>query len=759
MVVGRARQGRKSRYADWFDVYWGEPAGRVLVPILGDRYRKVLKSGDLALVREGPRLGVRYFEHLLPLSRETVNYLYAKVDAEGGERETNGERELDRLLATINANPAKLDAFLEAQHYKLSYWRFAATELNYRRFFDINNLVAMRQELAPVFDCSHELVLKWVEDGILDGLRVDHVDGLRDPESYLKRLRARAPSAWIVVEKNLEPDESLPANWPVDGTTGYEFLNMVGGLFVDPAGEEPMTRAYEHFAGNGASYLDVAYEKKLYILHDKFGSEISRVAQLLFDSLAGDWRFRDTKKEEVRDLIGTLVACFPAYRTYLAPLANSPDDDAEAPPEHDLPLLDVAFQRLAEKRPDLDAELADVFKNILVRRRRGPLETELVGQFQQLTVPVTAKGVEDTAFYNYHRLLALNEVGGDPSRFGIEPAAFHRWMYTFSQSHPRSMLATSTHDTKRSEDVRARLALLSEIPAEWTRAVLSFSRLSERHRRREIPELHTEYLFWQTLVGAHPIDPDRLARYMLKACREAKGRTAWVRPDPAYEESVLCFVNDVLADEVVMRQVVEFANSLVAAGRVNALAQKLITLTAPGVPDIYQGTELWDLSLVDPDNRHPICFNLRRKLLAELAHLTIEEVRARADEGLPKLLVVARALELRRLRPTLMGEGGAYRPLWAEGKKREHVVAFSRGDEVVTVVPRLVMRRGDDWYDTTLELPRGRFEDRFTGQTWTGRGPDLRAPPPLPGRAPREVTVFDGAFRGARASAGRPRPT
>jgi (1->4)-alpha-D-glucan 1-alpha-D-glucosylmutase len=708
------KHGADSRYARYFDIFWGDPTSpaRVLVPILGDVYGKVLRSGDLKLVREGSSVLVHYFQQKLPLSPESEVSLVARA-----RRDARHDAEVDRLLGEVNADPVALDHILQKQHYRLAYWRFAATDLNYRCFFDINRLVALRQEDDAVFDATHALILGWLADGTLEGVRVDHVDGLRDPEAYLRRLKAKAPSAWIVVEKVLEPGETIPRSWPVAGTTGYEFLNLVGSLFVDRDGEAAMTEVYEDLTKVTASFQDIAYEKKIYILNDKFGSEIGRLVTLFWEICANDYRFRDSKEEQLRDLLVEAVACFPVYRTYARPLATDPDSRLAA---HDVSAIELALNRVAERRPDIDREFLSLLSDVLLLRRRGPAASELVLQIQQLTGPVMAKGVEDTAFYRYYRLIALNEVGGDPSRFGVTPEEFHRSIEA-RRRWPDAMLASTTHDTKRSEDVRARIAVLSEIPAEWQDAIRRFSSLAARHKAGDDPGPNTEYLFWQTVVGAHPIDPERATRYMLKACREAKGRTAWVRPCAEYEAAVTSFVKAVLADTEVLRAVGEFAATLVEPGRINALAQKLITLSAPGVPDIYQGTELWDLSLVDPDNRHPVSFDLRRQLLRELPSLSPRQILERSDEGLPKLLVVTRALHLRRQRPELFGRHATYEPLFASGSKSDHVVAFTRSKKVVTIVPRLVRKLGADWHGTTIDLPPGQFDNVFSGETWEGR--------------------------------------
>jgi (1->4)-alpha-D-glucan 1-alpha-D-glucosylmutase len=711
------KHGTSSRFARYFDIYWGDPKSpaRILVPLLGVPYGKALAQGEVKVERSGGNVVVRYYDHVLPISPVSLSWLTSQIGL--SERDPGYSDKLDSLLSELNREPARLDELLERQHYRLGYWRHAANELNYRCFFDISKLAALRQEDEAVFDDSHALVLEWLADGTLDGVRVDHVDGLRDPQGYLERLHEKAPHAWVVVEKIIEPGEELPRPWPIAGTTGYEFMNLAGNLFIDPTGERSMTELYAKLAKKTTSFQDIAYEKKLYILKDKFGSEVARLVDLLAESAAGQWRFRDVEREQLRELVNEIIACFPVYRTYAR--LDPPNEQAELS-EQDRRAVETAFKRLEERRPDIDEDLSTFLREILLLRRRGAPEAELVMQFQQLTVPVMAKGIEDTAFYCYYRLLALNEVGGDPTRFGVTPEEFHRTILARRRSGT-AMLATSTHDTKRSEDVRARLALLSEIPALWAGAVMRFSKLAERHKvSADEPGPNTEYLFWQTVVGAHPIDPERAARYMLKALREAKGRTAWVRPDEEYEKSVTGFVKAVLSDEELMTEVSAFAALLVEPGRVNALSQKLLALTAPGVPDIYQGTELWDLSLVDPDNRHPVSFELRHQLLRELPSLSPEEILRRGDEGLPKLCVVARALDVRRRHPSLFAADAPYEPISAQGSRAEHAVAFARAGRAVTVIPRLVMKLARDFRDTSITLPPGTFRNVFTGEDWSG---------------------------------------
>ena len=387
--------------------------------------------------------------------------------------------------------------------------------------------------------------------------------------------------------------------------------------------------------------------------------------------------------------------------------------------EDDIRTITEAVESAKKTRPDLDKDLFDFFRDILLLRVRGELETELVMRFQQLTGPVMAKGVEDTAFYCFNRLVSLNEVGGDPGRFGLSPDDFHKACAETQAEWPRSMLASSTHDTKRSEDVRARLHLLSEIPDRWREAVQRWTMLNKRYRRDGLPDRNAEYLLYQTLVGAWPIETERAIAYMEKASREAKVHTSWTHPNPDYDDALRQFIEGILNDQEFKADLETFVKPLIEPGRVNSLAQTLIKLTAPGVPDFYQGTELWDLSLVDPDNRRPVDYALRRRLLSELEGMRVEEIWSRIDEGLPKLWIISQTLKLRRSRK-LLGPESSYRPLVARGEKSAHVVAFARGERAITVVPRLVIKLGGTWADTVLELPEGRWYNAFTNETLSG---------------------------------------
>jgi (1->4)-alpha-D-glucan 1-alpha-D-glucosylmutase len=691
------KHGRKSRFALYFDVDWNSPEpklrGRILMPILGDHYGRVLESGDLRLEAEPDGWVLHYFEHQLPIDPETT----ARLDADP-----------DRVAA----DPDALHRLLERQHYRLAYWRTAGQEVDYRRFFDISSLAGLRVEDEEVFLATHALVLRWLAAGVLDGVRVDHPDGLRDPGQYLERLREAAPGAWIVAEKILAAEEGLPPDWPVAGTTGYEFANRLAQLYVDPAGEPELTGFYREFSGVEEDFEEVAYRAKKAVLADALASDLRRLTANFARACEGNRDFRDFTRVDLAAVLAEYIACLGVYRTYVRP--------GEPPGREDRARIDAAADAVRRRRPELDLELVGFLVAILLGQVRGLEEDNLVARLQQTTGAVAAKGVEDTAFYVYNRLLALNEVGGDPGRFGIGLDAFHAAEAEVARDHPATMTTTSTHDTKRSEDVRARLVLLSEIPAEWTAAVRRWSELNRDHRRGGFPDPNFEYLVYQTLVGAHPIGLDRLQPYLLKAAREGKVHTSWTNQDEDYERAVAEFAAGALGDRSFRSELDAFAGRLVEPGRVNSLAWKLVELTSPGVPDVYQGSELWDLRLVDPDNRGVVDFDLRRRLLGELDRLGAEEAWARADEGLPKLLVVQRTLQLRRQRPDLYGPGASYQALVADGPRAEHVLAFARGGEAITVVPRLVLRLGGDWAGTELPLPPGRWRDELTGETLPG---------------------------------------
>jgi glycogen debranching enzyme GlgX/malto-oligosyltrehalose synthase len=759
--------GQASRYARYFDVDWEAPEARlrnkVILPVLGDHYGRVLEAHELRLEREGARFTVRYLERVFPVSprslegplsaaaRRTGSDELAFValslgrlpDSESTDRASVTRRHqewevlrrlLERILtadealaatvdvvvAETNADPDALDELLERQNYRLVFWRAAARDLGYRRFFDIDSLVGLRMEDEQVFRDTHALVLGWLGDGVIDGLRIDHPDGLRDPAGYLRRLREARASAWIVVEKILQREESLRDSWPVDGTTGYDFLGRVGGLFVDPAGERPLTELWSGFTGLSADYPAMVRDAKLEVLGDVLGGDVNRLAALLVDVCERHRRHRDHTRHELHEALLEVVAGFPVYRTYVqAEVGEVAVEDARA--------ISTAIDAAKASRPDIDPDLLDFLRDLLLLRVRGELETEFVMRIQQLTGPAMAKGVEDTVFYRFDRFVALNEVGGDPSRFGTSVDEFHRASAETLRAWPRTLLATSTHDTKRSEDVRARLALLSEVPARWASAVRRWAALNERHRTGELPDRNIEYLLYQTLVGAWPISPERVVGYLEKAAREAKVHTSWNRPDLAYEAAVRRFAEGALGDPGFHADLERFVAPLVAPGRVNALAQTLLKLTAPGIPDLYQGTELWDLSLVDPDNRRPVDFERRRQLLRQLdGGASPERILRHAEEGLPKLWVVRQALSVRRRWPQAFGPQAGYSPLVADGSAADHVVAYLRGERAITVVPRLGLRLRRRWGDTALDVPAGGWRNVLTDEVLEGGRIPLR---------------------------------
>jgi (1->4)-alpha-D-glucan 1-alpha-D-glucosylmutase len=482
---------------------------------------------------------------------------------------------------------------------------------------------------------------------------------------------------------------------------------------VDPAGEAPLTRLLEELTGEAADFAELVHDCKREVVKELLGSELNRLVSLFVDVCERHRRHRDYTRHELYQALLEVAACFPVYRTYV----RHPDGTVT---EADTRYVTQAVDQARERRPELDAELFDFLRGLLLLRISGDREAELATRFQQLTGPAMAKGVEDTAFYRFHRLIALNEVGGDPACFGVSVEHFHDACAQALTRHPQSLLATSTHDTKRSEDVRARLLLLSEMPDKWTAAVHHWMERNAVYRSDGLPDPTTEYLLYQTLVGAWPIDAQRMGDYMEKAVREAKLHTSWTQPNEAYEAAVRDFVNAVLEDEGFLADLEDFVKPLVTPGRINGLSQTLLKLTTPGVPDIYQGAELWDLSLVDPDNRRPVDFTVRERLLAELEGLSTAEILARSDEGLPKLWVICQALRLRRDHPDWLGPEGQYRPLHLTGGKATHGVAFLRGEGVAVLVPRLVHALGGDWGDAMLHLPTGHWRNVLTEEAVDG---------------------------------------
>ncbi|HEX3389105.1 MAG TPA: malto-oligosyltrehalose synthase [Streptosporangiaceae bacterium] len=667
------RDGAGSPFAAWFDVDWAAQDGRLLMPVLGGPVSDCL--GDLKLDPRGAEPVLRYAGHVLPVRPGTA-----------------------RL---------PLMDLLDAQHYRLADWHLAATELNWRRFFDISSLIAVRVEDPEVFEATHEVILRLVAEGLIDGLRVDHPDGLADPRGYLRRLADRTGGLWVSTEKILSGHEELPADWPCAGTTGYDALGVVGGLFLDTAGAEPLTAAYQRLTAGPGGFAGVAEDAKREEADQALAAEVSRLARL-----AGEAGHPDLGGLSVSDRTAVLVellTAMPVYRAYVVP-------GELAPPESAVTLARAAGAARARLPEWLHPALAAVVDLVLGRGAAGGAHARLIVAFQQVCGPVMAKGVEDTAFYRWSRLVALDEVGGDPDAFGTSPGEFHEFAARLARDWPASMTTLSTHDTKRQEDVRARLLVLAEIPEAWAAEVVRWHDRAAALASGAVPEPDTEYLMWQTLAGAWPLDRDRLTGYLRKAMREAKTRTSWTDPDPEYESQVLTFAELVLEDEELTGQIGRFVTGLAGDAGANALGAKLVQLTMPGVADTYQGCELAGLRLVDPDNRAPADFARGRDLLAAL---DAGDEPPGLDPGqldTAKLLVTALALRLRRAHPDWFA--GEYTPLAPEGTAARHAVGFARGGNAVTVVTRLPagLRRGGGWAGTALPLPHaGPWRDLLTG--------------------------------------------
>jgi (1->4)-alpha-D-glucan 1-alpha-D-glucosylmutase len=685
--------GRRSPYAHWFDVDWDAQDGTLLMPILAGPVEKCLDDLiiDTAL-RDSGHSGpvLRYFDHVLPL-RDGVADL-------------------------------PLGVLLTQQHYRLTDWHDAATQLNWRRFFDIDTLIAIRVEDPDVFSATHEVLFRLVHEGLIDGLRVDHPDGLADPAGYLDRLAAATGNAWVVVEKILAQGEELP-DWRCAGTTGYDTLALVGGLFVDPAGEEPLTDAYVRLTGGSQNFAAVERDAKQYIADGTFAAELSRLTRVI----ARGYPALDFSASDLHDVLVAMLAEFGVYRAYVTP--GQPPPDASAAMVR--AAADRACDHLEERLyPAVDAVCAAVLGlgGAAGDATEQAARDELVVRFGQTTGPVLAKGVEDTAFYRWSRLTALNEVGGNPDVFGVSPAWFHAEAGRLAARWPATMTTLSTHDTKRQEDVRARLAVLAEWPQEWAHQVGEWHGMARwltdgaaAQATERAPEPDLEYLTWQTLVGAWLIGGERLSEYLGKAMHEAKTRTSWTVPRPGYESAVLGLADAVTGDPELTAAIAGFVARTAPDARVNSLGAKLVQLTMPGVPDVYQGCELTGLSLVDPDNRRPVDYRRRRRLLAALADAPDAAVGLDAE----KLLVTSRALRLRRDHPDWFSAG--YTPLSCEGPAAEHAVAFVRGDHAVTVVTRLPagLRRRGGWADTALPLPDLHWRDVLTGVRHAGTSPPL----------------------------------
>ncbi len=753
--------GPSSRYAAWFDIDWNSVEvklqGKVLIPVLGDQYGRELSAKKIKIEQRCDVFRVRYMDNLFPLAPKSLvtpllkaaDYaqsaklsfiadslarlpLPASTDHDVIESRHRDKaviyellkrlcdeqpdvvKAIAKIVEELNDSADALDEVLNLQNYRLAYWRTADQELGYRRFFDVNTLIGLRVERPEVFDATHQRVLDWLRSGALDGVRVDHPDGLRDPQQYFERLRDQAPDAWIVAEKVLQPSETLRKDWPIAGTTGYDFLNVCDGLLMHPDGLRDLTGIYEGFTQEHVDFGSLARAMKLNVQREALGSDINRLTSLFVDICESHRDHRDHTRAEIRRAIREIASCFSVYRTYVVPSRDQVI-------EEDRCQIANAVGMAKESRADVDPGLIDFIGDVLALRARGGLETEFLLRFQQFTAPVMAKGVEDTAFYCYNRMLALNEVGGSPERNGVSLAEFHDFCARMQAEHPFTMTTLSTHDTKRADDVRARLAVLTEEPRRWSAFVWRWARKNAQFKTGGFPDRNTEYFLYQTLVGAWPISLDRLTAYMEKAVREAKEQSSWTQPNREFEDALKSFIERILGSPPFILELEEFVGRILMPGRVNSLAQTLIKYTAPGVPDTYQGSELWDLRLVDPDNRGPVDYELRQTLLAELkGGVSAEEIMKRMDCGLPKLWLTHCALTLRRRKPEWFGAEGEYTPMAVEGPKKDHLIAYLRGDNVVTCVPRWSAKLGGRWTATTVMLPPGHWKNVLTGEILRG---------------------------------------
>jgi (1->4)-alpha-D-glucan 1-alpha-D-glucosylmutase len=637
------QHGRGSAHADAFDVDWDFGGGKVRIPVLGsaEDVSKLEVVGGTG--GDGAAGELRYYDHRFPLAPGTGS---------GTPQEVH-----------------------DRQHYQLVDWRRADDQLNYRRFFAINTLAGLRVEDPEVFRATHQLIVELVENGSVDALRIDHPDGLADPKGYLDALTSATGDRWTVVEKILEPGEELPSSWKTAGTTGYDALAEVDDVLVDPAGEAALTALDTELAGKPVDYAALVHGCKREVTDGILGSEVARL-QRIVGELPG------VPAEQVTEGLAELLASFPVYRSYL------PDGR-----EH----LDQTVAAVKQRRPDLTAAVEALHPLL------GTAGTELATRFEQTSGPVMAKGVEDSAYYRWSRFVALNEVGGDPATFGTTVAAFHQAQQHRAERRPESMTTLSTHDTKRSEDVRARLAVLAELPTEWAGLVRGWS------ARHPLSDRSLGHLVWQNLVGAWPLSRERAHAYVEKAAREAGTSTTWTNPVQEFEDQLHALVEAAFDDPATNAEIEQFVARIAPFGYCNSLAQKLLQLTIAGVPDVYQGTELWDFSLVDPDNRRPVDYDLRRSLLARLDEGWVPPV---DETGAAKLLVVSRTLRHRRNSPEAFA---GYAPLQVTGSAADCVIAFDRGGVITVATRRPVHLAGSGWGDTALHLPTGAWRDLLTG--------------------------------------------
>jgi (1->4)-alpha-D-glucan 1-alpha-D-glucosylmutase len=754
--------GPQSRYVHFFDIDWRDD--KVLLPILGRPYGEALESKEIQLAFDAEGLYLAYYDKRLPLAARSYRIVLEQcvdaVPADGvglevrdlvqnetviansrflkdtlwrlREQSTEFREALEQVLARFNEDDDLLDRLIQAQWYRLAYWRIASETINYRRFFDVTDLVGIRVENPEVFEARNKLILEWIAQGRVTGVRIDHIDGLFDPINYLAKLQLRlgdpasesSSAFYVVVEKILEHGETLPQSLRCDGTTGYDYLDTVNALLLDPAGLDTLTDAYAHQTGSAIHFEDLVYERKKQVIEQLFFGEMRALGVHLAGLAVADRNARDLAPSELLAALVEITSCMPVYRTYIR--------DSEVS-SFDREFIEKASSDARRRAKTLDARLFTFVESVLLLHPPSYLAEErerwleFVMRWQQFTGRVMAKGVEDTAFYNYNRLISLNEVGGEPGRTGdFDPVReYHARNEVIARDWPRTMNATSTHDTKRSEDVRARLQVLSEISAEWEGQVRRWMRANAFLKKNGVPHPNEELLIYQTLLGMWPLDageqagvPERLRAYLEKAAREAKTHSSWLNPDSEYESALQDFAVALLAHEPFMETFLRLQKRIAFHGALNSLSQVVLKATSPGVPDFYQGTELWDFSLVDPDNRRPVDYEKRSAMLDRLA--SPEDLLRDWTSGAIKLFVTSQTLAVRARHREVFTEG-SYRAIETGTPS---ALAYLRGDKVLVVVPRLTTRLvqapefplGDVWSDAALKGVDGSWRNAFTGE-------------------------------------------
>jgi (1->4)-alpha-D-glucan 1-alpha-D-glucosylmutase len=738
------RHGRGSRYADFFDIDWGAGDQKLLLPVLGEPIGQAIDGGKITIVEtpEGPL--AKYYDRQFPMA-------LPPSPGTPGEGRGEGDSEHQAVAAIpVHPHPDPLPAYrerepdsiyrtLQSQHFRLAHWKVAPDEINYRRFFDVTSLAAIRMERTDVFEATHRFLFELIREGAIAGIRTDHPDGLTDPRQYLIRLqqayKSSVPDAHdplpVWVEKILSTGETLRPDWPVAGTSGYDFLSAVNNLYVDPAAEEAMSAVCTDFTGKTLPYDEVVYSRKWTVLENALSSELTSLTRRLKALAETSRHSRDFTCRQLRSALQSVIAGFPVYRTYVSATAVEPADERE---------LTIAIGRARNKSKKTDPAVFDFIADAVLQRLpdRTELTLPLAQKFQQLTSPVMAKGVEDTTFYIFNRLASLNEVGGDPGRFGSDADALHAYFADRQKNWPMALSCLSTHDTKRSEDVRARISVLSEIPDQWRTALAEFDLAGPA----TIVSANDRYLLYQTLLGSW-IETDsaeyvtRVQTYMLKAVREAKTRSSWTEPNTDYESAVKNHVAELIAGpagqafrdafQPLLRKVTTF-------GYLNSLSQTLIRLTAPGVPDTYQGSEMWDFSLVDPDNRRPVDYTRRAEVLKSITDASFPSLIETLGDGRAKLFLTHRCLQCRQRHADLFTRG-SYIPLKITGRFARNVFAFARshGDRTAVAVACRSLTHlcgspvGTAWADTAVQLPEAgsEFESVLDGRRIYGN-PSVR---------------------------------